>query len=256
MSDTQTIIKTDEFRHSFSSVGKFINNPSAWLCHYGLGLRSPSSPAMVRGNISEFGAYYKLKKASQIKSDKLCSKLLEWKFNRNKFVDAGKEINNSIQIADVFTKFLQDRQLTRVVSYQKEVSKTIPGLSYPVRAFTDFEFDNIIIDAKSTMRMPSAPRVDHIRQQALYSKLYGKPTALLYATTKKTMYYELDETDIKDGYNQIVSYFKSLENYIKKCNNSLEEAIKTTPLYTDPNPFAWDINIKQEAEKIWQTVAK
>ena len=37
---------------------------------------------------------------------------------------------------------------------------------------------------------------------------------------------------------------------------SLEEAIKITPLYTDPNPFAWDHNIKQEAEKIWQKVMK
>jgi len=54
----------------------------------------------------------------------------------------------------------------------------------------------------------------------------------------------------------MISYFKALENYIKRCNNSLEEAIKTTPLYTDPNPFAWDINIKQEAEKIWQKVNK
>lgn len=254
MSATQTIIKPDEFRHSFSSVGKFINNPSAWLCHYALGLRSPSTPAMVRGNVSEFGAYYKLKRASQIKSDKLCSKLLKWKFDRNKFVDGKGELQNSIAIADVFTKFLQDRQLTRVVSYQKEISQTIQGLSYPVRAFTDFEFDNIIVDAKSTMRMPSAPKVDHIRQQALYSKLYNKPTALLYATPKKTMYYQLEQNDIEDGYNQMLSYFKSLENYIKRCNNSLEEAIKTTPLYTDPNPFAWDINIKQEAEKIWQKV--
>ena len=255
MKDTQTIIKED-FRHSFSSVGKFISNPSAWLCHYGLGLRSPTTPAMVRGNVSEFGAYYKLKRASQIKSDELCSKLLKWKFDRNKFVDGKGELQNSIAISDVFTKFLQDRQLTRVVSYQKEVSKKVDGLDYAIRGFTDFEFDNIIVDAKSTMRMPSSPKVDHIRQQALYATLYNKKTALLYASPKKTMYYELEENDIKDGYSEILSHFKSLEKYIKRCNNSLEEAIKTTPLYTDPNPFAWDINIKQEATKIWQKVNK
>ena len=211
---------------------------------------------MVRGNVSEFGAYYKLKRASQIKSDELCSKLLKWKFDRNKFVDGKGELQNSIAISDVFTKFLQDRQLTRVVSYQKEVSKKVDGLDYAIRGFTDFEFDNIIVDAKSTMRMPSSPKVDHIRQQALYATLYNKKTALLYASPKKTMYYELEENDIKDGYSEILSHFKSLEKYIKRCNNSLEEAIKTTPLYTDPNPFAWDINIKQEAIKIWQKVNK
>ena len=110
------------------------------------------------------------------------------------------------------------------------------------------------------MRMPSYPKPDHLRQQALYSKLYGKPTALLYATppkkkdskAKSTMYYELNESDIENGYKEIFNHFKSLENYIIKCDNNLEEAIKITPLNTDPNPFAWDINIKQEAEKVWQ----
>ena len=61
-----SIVKKD-FRHSFSSVGKFVSNPSAWLCHYGLGLRSPTTPAMVRGNVSEFGAYYKLKEQVRLK---------------------------------------------------------------------------------------------------------------------------------------------------------------------------------------------
>jgi hypothetical protein len=40
------------------------------------------------------------------------------------------------------------------------------------------------------------------------------------------------------------------------CKNNLEEAIKITPLNTDPNPFSWDNNIKQEAIKIWQKINK
>ena len=76
----------------------------------------------------------------------------------------------------------------------------------------------------------------------------------MYATPKKSLFYELTQFDVESGYNEALNHFKSLENYIIRCNNSLEEAIKTTPLYTDPNPFAWDINIKQEADKIWQKV--
>ena len=59
--ELKNIIKK-EFRHSFSSINKFKHNPSEWLVHYGLGLRSSSSPAMVRGNLAEFGAYYKIKR--------------------------------------------------------------------------------------------------------------------------------------------------------------------------------------------------
>ena len=47
-----------------------------------------------------------------------------------------------------------------------------------------------------------------------------------------------------------------LENYINLCENDLEKAIKITPLNTDPNPYSWDLTIKQEAEKIWQKVMK
>ena len=50
-------------------------------------------------------------------------------------------------------------------------------------------------------------------------------------------------------YSETINDFKSLENYIKMCKNNLKEAIKITPLNTDPNPFAWDNNIKEEAKK-------
>ncbi len=249
-----TIIKPEAFKHSFSSVSKFIRNPSEWLCHYALGLRSPSNAAMTRGNLAEFGTYYKIKRGMKGKDGKAFSKLIEHRFKKLKFLNAEGEIKNAISIAEHFEKILYERQLRDIKSYQKEISKTIPGLSYPIRAFTDFEFEKIIVDAKSTLRLPSSPKIDHIRQQGLYSKLYNKPTALMYATPKKSLFYELTNDDVDIGYNETYNHFKSLENYIKRCNNSLEEAIKTTPLYTDPNPFAWDINIKQEAERIWQKI--
>jgi len=247
------LIKED-FKHSFSSASKFVKNPSEWICHYGLGLRSPSNPAMTRGNLAEFGTYYKIKKGMNGKDGKAFSKLIEHRFKKLKFLDAEKEIKNAIDIAVHFEKILYERQLRDIKSYQREEVKKVEGLKYPVRMFTDFEFENLIVDAKSTLRLPSSPKIDHIRQQGLYSKLYEKPTALMYATPKKSLFYELTQFDVESGYNEALNHFKSLENYIIRCNNSLEEAIKITPLYTDPNPFAWDYNIKQEAEKIWQKV--
>ena len=253
--ELKNIIKKD-FRHSFSSINKFKHNPSEWLVHYGLGLRVSSSPAMVRGTLAEFGAYYKIKKGMQQKDDKHFDKLITHMFKKNKFFDADNEISNAIEIAKKFEEKLYERQLRNIVSYQKEKVETIDGLKYPVRLFTDFEYDNLIVDLKSTLRMPTKPKIDHIRQQALYSVLHDKPIALLYATPKKTMWYDLTKEDIKEGYAELVSDFKSLENYIDMCNNSLEDAIKITPLNTDPSPFYWDSNIKQAAVKIWRNINK
>ena len=253
--ELKDIINKD-FKHSFSSINKFKHNPSEWLVHYGLGLRVSSSPAMVRGNLAEFGAYYKIKKGMQQKDDKYFEKLIIKKFKKNKFFSDDSEIFNAINIAKKFEEKLYERQLRNIVSYQKEKVEKIKGLKYPVRLFTDFEYDNIIVDLKSTLRMPTKPKIDHIRQQALYSKVHNKPIALLYATPKKTLWYDLTEEDVQKGYDELLSDFKSLENYIDMCKNNLENAIKITPLNTDPSPFYWDKNIEQAAIKIWRNVNK
>ena len=253
--ELKNIIKED-FKHSFSSVSKFRRNPSEWLVHYGLGLKSPSSPAMTRGTLAEFGAYYKIKRGMQQKDGKDFAKLIRHRFKKMKYLNAEQECDNAIVISKKFEEQLYERQLRDIVSYQKELVEKIVGLKYPVRLFTDFEYEHIIVDLKSTLRLPSSPKIDHIRQQALYSVVHRKPIALLYATPKKTLWYELSEQDIMDGYQELINDFKSLENYINMCKNNLEEAIKITPLNTDPNPFSWDNNIKQEAIKIWQKINK
>ena len=253
--ELKNIVKND-FKHSFSSVNKFKHNPSEWLVYYGLGLKVSSSPAMVRGNLSEFGAYYKIKRGMQQKDDKYFTKLLSHKFSKYKFFNAESELYNSIDIAKKFEEKLYERQLRNIVSYQKEKVEKIKGLEYPVRLFTDFEYDNLIVDLKSTLRLPTKPKIDHVRQQALYSKLHDKPIALLYATPKKTLWYDLTKQDVKNGYDELLRDFKSLENFIDMCDNDIEKAIKITPLNTDPSPFYWDSNIKQAATKVWKSINK
>ena len=253
--ELKNIVKSD-FKHSFSSVNKFKHNPSEWLVHYGLGLKVSSSPAMVRGNLAEFGAYYKIKKGMQQKDDKHFEKLITHMFKKNKFFDADNEISNAIEIAKKFEEKLYERQLRNIVSYQKEKVEKVKGLEHPIRLFTDFEYDNLIVDLKSTLRLPTKPKIDHVRQQALYSKLHDKPIALLYATPKKTLWYDLTKQDVKNGYDELVRDFKSLENFIDMCDNDIEKAIKITPLNTDPSPFYWDSNIKQAATKVWKSINK
>ena len=115
-----TIIKPEAFKHSFSSVSKFIRNPSEWLCHYALGLRSPSNAAMTRGNLAEFGTYYKIKRGMSQKNDKHFEKLLTHRFKKNNFLNAEEELYNSINIAKMFEEKLYERQLRNIISYQKE----------------------------------------------------------------------------------------------------------------------------------------
>ena len=106
-------------------------------------------------------------------------------------------VENAIVISKKFEEQLYERQLRDIISYQKEKVENIVGLKYPVRLFTDFEYDNLIIDLKSTLRLPTAPKVDHIRQQA-YSTLHKKDSITI-RNTKKSLWYELSDEDVKQG---------------------------------------------------------
>ena len=59
---------------------------------------------------------------------------------------------------------------------------------------------NMIVDTKATLAVPTAPRDDHVRQQALYSVLRQKPATLVYASHKKSAVFELDEETIMRNY--------------------------------------------------------
>jgi hypothetical protein len=245
----------DGFCHSFSSAQKFMINPSAWLFTYGFRHRQPTNPAMQRGKTSEFVAYYIMKRQSEFKEHKPVEEIAEWHFRKNPHAYTKEECQNSIDIAKNFQKALQERQLTRIEKYQEKVvvDGSKYGLNYPIVAYTDFTFPDLIVDTKATMRCPSSPKISHVRQQCLYSKLYDKPTAILYATPKKHQFVDVLPGEVEDGFQECISTFKNIENYLKVCD-TIEKAVMITPLNTDD--YYFDYNMKQEAKKEWQTILK
>ena len=249
------IIDTKTYRHSFSSVNKFSKNPSAWLCHYALGIKTPVNAFMTRGTLAEKGAYWLIKRESKMLSIENYEKNIKRLFEKSKFLNAEKEIENAIGCGRQFMKALYERQLRIVVSYQKEkrTDLTEYGLKYKILTFTDFEFDNVIIDTKSKMRLIQ-PYPHEIRQQCLYSKVYGKPTALLIATPKKYAFHEILPSDVEPNFQHLLTQLKALENFIDMCDNDITKAIKNTSLNTDD--FYWNDNTKMEANKVWQQIIK
>ena len=242
----------DGYCHSFSGGQKFMINPSAWLYQYGFKHRQPTNPAMQRGKTSEFVAYYIMKRQSEFKEHKSIEEIAEWHFKKNIHAYTKEECYNSIEIAKNFQQALQERQLTRIEKYQEKVvvDGSKYGLNYPIVAYTDFTFPDLIVDTKATLRMNPAKR-SHIRQQCLYSKLYNKPTAILYATPKKYKFEDILQGEVEDGFQECISTFRNIENYLKVCD-TIEKAVMITPLNTDD--YYFDYNMKQEAKKQWQTI--
>ena len=83
-------------------------------------------------------------------------------------------------------------------SAQGKVEHFVAGIEVPVIGFYDFEWFNhkIIIDLKTTHRLPSKISVPHARQVSLYHHCRGveHDPRLAYVTTQKAAVYRLENT--------------------------------------------------------------
>ena len=71
------------------------------------------------------------------------------------------------------------------------------GLKYPFIGFFDYHWQqhNITTDLKTTERMPSAVKVGHARQVALYVTSNNADARVTYCTPKKCQTYSVDNID-------------------------------------------------------------
>ena len=85
----------------------------------------------------------------------------------------------------------------------------------------------------------------------MYSKLYDKPTSILYATPKRYNFVDILQGEVEQGFQECIDTFKNIENYLKVCD-TLDKAVMITPLNTDD--YYFNNNMKQEARKQWQKI--
>jgi hypothetical protein len=113
---------------------------------------------------------------------------------------------------------------------------------------TDFEWEDLIIDTKATLAVPSQPREGHVRQQALYSVLIGKPAVLVYASHKKYKVFELTDEIIRSNYETMINSFESLEVFMANAANT-KTAMQMIPLNTDG--YKWSEEDREYAKTNW-----
>ena len=101
---------------------------------------------------------------------------------------------------------------------QIKVEYFFDPIPIPVIGYTDFCFDGIDIDLKSTKACPSSPRADHIRQVALYRAARGRSGGILYVTDKKRAYYEISDEMMDGGLQELHAAALSLNNYMSRCH--------------------------------------
>ena len=91
---------------------------------------------------------------------------------------------------------LFDGNLPTLEGFQRRIEVEVPGCPIPVIGYTDFDFEDVIVDLKTTTRLPSAISAAHRRQGAIYSRASGnRGVDFIYLTPKKAARYQLENSD-------------------------------------------------------------
>jgi CRISPR/Cas system-associated exonuclease Cas4 (RecB family) len=251
-----SILSQNKFRHSASSSIKIKNESALFVADKIIGIKQPYGDAAIRGNVGEPLGRYLM--AKDITKDQA------WDYAKKKFQKLGGKdteelkfaYNCSYQIAEE----LQSRQMKRPDEYQERVwndGKDF-GLNFPIVGFLDFSYHknyNMVVDIKTTKRVPSKPNKDHILQQSLYWKLTGEKRrfALLYCSDKRANFIEIKKEELQNGWEEMLFNMRFIERMDKQCK-SKEDWLLSFPYPSIDSFYYNDENFKQQIINLYKGV--
>lgn len=250
--------KTHGIDHlSASSMNLFIAQPALWCASYLMKKRTPVGPAAHRGTAIECGVEAGLFDPEMPLAD--CQALALAKYHtltRGVLVTTDPRVEkergcipDSVEIA-----------LTELRQYgvpekpedgrQHKIELMLDGVAVPIIGYLDWLFPQhgVLVDLKSTSRIPSEMTEAHCRQGAIYAAAKGNhETRFAYVSAKKIAVYVL--TDQARHIAQVVRTAKAIENLLSMSDDG--ERI-TRCFAPDMSSFYWgDQSARQIATEIW-----
>lgn len=180
-------------RHSPSSLNLFSACLSMFVLEKVLGRRQPVGAAAHRGTAVEAGVAHGLFNPDAGVAE--CVAIAERKFRELTALSTDPRREKAEDgIAGMVTRALAELRPYGVPSSTQGFIEWRPeGLTYPIVGYYDFAWDDhgIVVDLKTTEKLPSAVKQSHARQVALYTggNLEGR---LAYITPSKSAVYRLD----------------------------------------------------------------
>jgi hypothetical protein len=133
---------------------------------------------------------------------------------------------------------------------QHKIEIRLDGVSVPFLGFLDFLYDShgIIVDLKTSGRMPSTISEAHARQGALYAKAHGNyEVRFAYTTPKKIGVYRLE--DVADHLKAVVQIAQRMERLLRLSKDPHEIAGVLVPCY---DSFYWnDPAVRQAGRELY-----
>lgn len=140
-----------------------------------LGWRSPTNAAMARGKAAEEGIHAGLLKPDMPLSECVGKALSAFDAEMRFAGDPGREKERELIPGYVENGLAELRLYGVPTGYQEKISIQLDDVPVPVIGFIDWRFDQhgMVVDLKTTERLPSSLSVAHARQGAIYAKAHG-----------------------------------------------------------------------------------
>ena len=197
VSTIEDIAKRFSLRHfSHSSLDLARNDLGLWALRYLFKVYDPGNAAMERGKSVEHGCY--VAHVGSEFDDPIEEAVRE--FNKATALGGNGEArdrereNIPLMVQQYIDLF--DGNLPTLEGFQRRIEVEVPGCPIPVIGYTDFDFEDVIVDLKTTTRLPSAISAAHRRQGAIYSRASGnRGVDFIYLTPRKAARYQLENSD-------------------------------------------------------------
>jgi len=228
---------------SISSLNLFASEPALWVMERLLGRRGPVGAAAHRGTAAEAGIALGLLDPDLPVAD--CQAYAVKVFDELTALsrDARVEKERTGVPSIVWQGLERLRPRGAPTATQQEIRVMLPGCPLPWLGYVDLFYADhapgVVVDIKSTLRLPSEPSTGHARQVSLYT--YNTPYAakIAYFTPGRSEVYEIGEEAKQQHIADLVNIAGRLERFLGLSDDPAVLASVVVPdvdsfYYADP----------------------
>jgi hypothetical protein len=184
-------------RHSPSALNLFCASPAMFVLEKVLGRRQPVGAPAHRGTAVEDGVTAGLLDPALPLVD--CTAVALKKYDAISALSGDKRREEYREtIPGMVKSALEELRPYGVPSHTQGFVEWKPeGLKFPIVGYFDYHWENhnITVDLKTTEKLPSAVKIPHARQIALYVTTNNADARATYVTPKKRATYQIENID-------------------------------------------------------------
>ena len=241
---------------SHSSLDLARNDLGLWVLRYLFKVYDPGNAAMERGKAVEDGCYFAhsagefddpVEHAINI-YNKATALGVSGEARDRERAFIGPMIEQYIALFKGKLPALIEMDGQKHPGAQRKIEVEIPGCPIPCIGYTDFDFEDAVVDLKTTTRLPSAISAAHRRQGAIYKRAAGNRSVdFLYLTPKKAARYQLENSD--QDWLEVCETAHRLLRFLDKFETREELAAAVIPNF---DTFYWSsASTREKAREVF-----